>query len=39
MLDYTINQRTATKNVLWLLFMLDGSMLDKAHSLVYGNLI
>ena len=28
MLDYTINQRTATKNVLWPLFMLD-----KAHRL------
>ena len=34
MLDYIINQRTSTKNVLWPLFMLD-----KAHMLVYGNLI
>ena len=34
MLHHIINQRTATKNVLWPLFMLD-----KAHRLVYGNLI
>ena len=35
MLDYIINQRTqATKNVLWLFFMLD-----KAHRLEYGILI
>ena len=34
MLDYIINQTTATKNVLWPLFMLD-----KAHRLEYGILI